>query len=226
MAPDTDADAPADVIDDTELIRFDRLERTLHWSNALFFFVLAATGAIMFFPTLSILVGRRDVVRLAHDIAGFLVVLVPVLILVSPTAEILRADLREIDRLGRDDRRWLRSGWIHDLFGDPRHAPPQAKYNAGQKVNVILTAAATLVLFGTGMIMFFHRSFPQWLKSGAVLVHDLTAAAVVLVVLVHIVLALRDGGALRGIFTGRVRRSWADLHHPRWNRSSQPSEPG
>lgn len=208
-----DSESPAQ---DIELLRFDRIERGFHWSNAAFFLVLAATGAIMFFPALSILVGRRDLIRTLHDFVGFAAVIVPLLLIFGSAGSMLVADLREIDRFDTNDRRWLAGGWRHDLFGRPEKAPPQGKFNAGQKLNAIFTSAAIVVLFGTGMIMLFHRTFPLWLKQGAVLVHDLTALVLTVIVVFHIGIALRDRISMRGMVKGRVTDSWARAHHANW----------
>ena len=46
--------------------RFSRTERTLHWANALGFFVLLATGLMLYLPSLAVLVGRRPLIKDVH----------------------------------------------------------------------------------------------------------------------------------------------------------------
>lgn len=208
--------------------RFDLNTRAFHWANAVGFAVLAATGAIMFVPALSEAVGRRDLVRVAHDTAGYSIVAWALLALAGSWGRGLRADLREIDLRDAADADWVHGGWRADLFArrDGVPPPPVGKFNPGQKLNAAFTAAAIAVLAGTGTIMFFHTHFPQWLKAGANLVHDLTAAALVLVVAGHVVLGLRDREALRGMATGHVDRAWAQRHHGGWaNVRSPGSDP-
>lgn len=204
---------------DATLARFDLNTRLFHWANAVAFAVLAASGAVMFFPTLSEAVGRREVVRVAHDVAGYVVVVWALVALAGTWGRGLRADLRTIDARDAADTAWTKGGWRADLLGGPDGVvPPVGKFNPGQKLNAAFTAAAMAVLAGTGTVMFFHTHFPQWLKAGANLVHDLTALGLVVVVAAHVGLGLRDRGALRGMVTGRVPRDWAERHHRGWAR--------
>jgi len=206
----------------TRILRFDWGERVFHWSHALAFFLLAGTGAVMFFPSLSTAVGNRNIVRTVHEFGGFAVpILAMVALALSP---FLRRDLAEIDRLDQADREWWSGGWFEDLFPSrqeisglpsPR-VPSSGKFNAGQKMNAICSAAAMTLLFGTGLVMYFHTRFPLWLKQGAILVHDIVAIAVVLLVGGHVLLALRDRESLRGMITGKVSRKWGVLHHKAW----------
>ena len=54
--------------------RFSRTERTLHWANAVGFFVLLASGLVLYLPSLAVAVGRRPLVKddppLVGDRAG------------------------------------------------------------------------------------------------------------------------------------------------------------
>jgi len=199
----------------TRVERFDANTRGLHWVNAAAFAVMAGTGALMFVPSLGDLIGRRELVRYAHEIAGLAAVLWALLALAGPWGSGLRRDLAEIDRLDYADRQWLRGGWRRDL-GGRGDGPPVGKFNPGQKLNAVFSAAAMVILAGTGAIMYFHTRFPQWLKSGANLVHDLTAVALTVAVAGHVILALRDRGAMRGMLRGHVSTRWAKQHHAGW----------
>ena len=48
------------------LRRFDRTERTLHWTHASAFFALLATGLILYLPSLSTLIAHRQIVKNVH----------------------------------------------------------------------------------------------------------------------------------------------------------------
>ena len=52
------------------LLRFDRVERTLHWVNATLFGILMLTGAALYAGPISTLVGNREVVRTLHVYSG------------------------------------------------------------------------------------------------------------------------------------------------------------
>ena len=50
--------------------RFSRTERLLHWTNALGFFFLLASGLVLYVPALSIAIGRRLLIQRLHFYAG------------------------------------------------------------------------------------------------------------------------------------------------------------
>lgn len=204
-----------------ELLRFDAFERGVHWTNAVLFVVLVVTGAVIWFPTLSELVARRELVRTAHEYAGFAFVVLVLAALWGPWSRGLRRDAAAVDVFDADDRRWLRGGWRTDLFGGAEAGTdagvvPQGKFNAGQKLNSVFSTAALVVLAGTGLVMYFNRSFPQTVVQGANFVHGTTAVVITVVVVGHIVLALRDRAAMRSMLTGRAPVAWARRHHRKW----------
>jgi cytochrome b561 len=53
-----------------DLERFDRVERTVHWATASLFLILMATGAALYAGPVGAIVGRRDLVRTIHVVAG------------------------------------------------------------------------------------------------------------------------------------------------------------
>ncbi len=81
------------------LVRFDPTERVVHWSNATLFLILIATGASLYVPSLSALVGRRELVRNVHVYAGLALPL-PVLLGAAGRrwGSALRGDLARINR--------------------------------------------------------------------------------------------------------------------------------
>jgi formate dehydrogenase subunit gamma len=128
-----------------------------------------------------------------------------------------RADLGRLNRFTRDDRRWLRSRTRRD------GAIPVGKFNAGQKINAWLVAGSTGVLLGTGVILEWTGLVRLSWRSGATFVHDWFALGLGLLVLGHIAFAMRDPEARRGMRTGRVRRTWAEVEHRAWVEESDGS---
>ena len=55
-----------------DLLRFDRTERLVHWTTAMLFLTVLFTGASLYAGPVSQLVGRRDLIRSVHVIAGLL----------------------------------------------------------------------------------------------------------------------------------------------------------
>jgi formate dehydrogenase subunit gamma len=203
----TTAAAPA--VTGQQLDRFDRTERIVHWCTAILGLTLLATGASLYAGPISTLVGRRELVRTIHVLAGVLLPIPVVLGLVLPRrGRAFRADVRELNRFDDEDRRWLRRR-THS------RARP-AKFNAGQKLNAAFLGAAGLVLFATGLMLRFPEHFAVDLRTGATFVHDWFAIGVALAVTGHIAFALRDPVALSGMWRGRVAPEWARRTHPRW----------
>jgi formate dehydrogenase subunit gamma len=93
---------------------------------------------------------------------------------------------------------------------------PVGKFNAGQKLNASFSLGAIIVMFGTGMVMFFSSLFTDTIRTGATFVHDWLALALAVVVLGHIYMAYNDPVARRGMRTGIVPEDWAQREHGAW----------
>lgn len=189
------------------LPRFDRAERLVHRSIAWLTGTCVMTAAILYLGPLAVLVGHRRVVVLVHVAAGLAL---PVPLLLGLVSRAYRADLRRLNRFTPADRRWLRSKARRD--GTIR----VGKFNAGQKLNGALSAGAILVLFGTGLLMYFPSLARLTWRTGSTFVHDWFALGLGLLVLGHISYALRDPEARRGMRSGSVSAEWAREEHPAW----------
>ena len=123
--------------------RFTRTERTLHWVHATGFFAMLATGLVLYLPALSEFVARRNLVKNVHIFVAVAWAIAIVLVFALGDRRRLAADWREIETLDRDDRRWLR--------GRPA---AQGRFNAGQKLNAIVTAAFALLFAISGFFLW------------------------------------------------------------------------
>jgi formate dehydrogenase subunit gamma len=191
----------------TDLPRFTRAERAVHWSLAVLMLACIATAAVLYNNSLAVLVGHRRLVELVHVYCGLAL---PAPMLLGLGFRAYRADLGRLNRFTPADWRWLRSRTRRD--GTIR----VGKFNAGQKLNAALSAGAILVLFGSGVIMYFTGLASLAWRTGATFVHDWFALAVGLLVFGHIGFALRDAEARFGMWHGRVSRSWARAEHADW----------
>ena len=187
--------------------RFSKTERTVHWVNALGFFLLLATGLILYLPRLSVAVGRRPLIKDMHFWAGVGWLSALAIVIVLGFRRLLRT-ARELESFDRDDVRWLRGG-----------KAPQGRFNAGQKINAALTAAFT-VLFGvSGLLLWFGEQDTRLRFASTVILHDALMYASLALLLGHLYLALihpTTRHALRGMVVGNVREDWAREHHARW----------
>lgn len=189
--------------------RFSRTERTLHWANALGFFFLLATGLILYLPSLSILVGRRQLIQSLHFWTGigWISVLVAI-VLLGDRRGILRT-ARELDEFDRDDLRWLAG----------RRPAPQGRFNAGQKINAVLNAAFAILFLISGLLLWFGERNTRYRFASTVVLHDGLMYVSVVLLIGHLYLAVihpTTRHALRGIILGTVSEDWAAQHHPKW----------
>lgn len=198
-----------DTIDAGRVVRFDRAERLLHWTNALLFLVLLATGMTLYVGSLSALVGRRVLVKDIHVIAGFLLPVPLLLAYLGPWRAGVRHDVRRLARWTKADVTWLRS------FGR-RGRNQLGKFNAGQKLNAAFVAGTIPVMLATGAMLRWPQGFRVAHRTGATFVHDWIALGLLAVVVGHIGKALAEPLALRAMLRGTVPEKHVEAAHPRW----------
>ncbi|WP_330456872.1 cytochrome b/b6 domain-containing protein [Streptomyces sp. NBC_00820] len=190
--------------------RFTPAERWVHRATAVLMSVCVVTAACLYVPQLAVLVGRRELVVRVHECAGLAL---PVPVLLGLVSRAFRADLRFLNRFGPHDRVWLRAALRRDKR---RSSRPAGKFNAGQKVYAAWIAGATLVMLGTGLMMWFTHLAPLVWRTSATFVHDWLALTIGVVLAGHIGMALGDPEARRGMRTGEVSGEWAEREHPLW----------
>jgi formate dehydrogenase subunit gamma len=194
--------------------RFSRTERTLHWVNALGFFTLLATGLILYLPSLSILVGRRPLIKDIHFWSGIGWIAALALVAVAGDRRGLLRLARELDAFDTDDTRWLR-----------RLPASPGRFNAGQKINAALNAAFAVLFLLSGLLLFFGERDTRFRFASTVVLHDGLMFVATALLIGHLYLALiypATRHALRGITVGTVREDWARAHHGKW--SPPPAE--
>ncbi len=91
------------------IVRFDSVQRTAHWMNALLFGVLMATALPLYFGSIAGLVGRRALVEEIHLWAGIALPLPLIVSIVGPWGAQFRRDLRRINVWSSDEMTWLKS---------------------------------------------------------------------------------------------------------------------
>ena len=130
----------------------------------------------------------------------------------------LAADWREIETLDADDRRWLRG-----------RRSPQGRFNAGQKLNTLLTAAFAVLFAVSGFFLWLGERDHRFLFDGTGTVHETLTLVSVGLLVGHLYLAVIHPStrhALRGMTTGDVREDWAREHHPNGGAGGAPSGGG
>jgi formate dehydrogenase subunit gamma len=198
-----------------QIVRFDVLERVTHWSMAVLFAILMATGLALYFPAVGTIVGRRHLVAQIHLWTGVVLPGVVLAAFVSPWGGRFRRDLRRINGWTREEIKWL-------LTLGREGGPVVDKFNPGQKLNAIFIGSAIVVMFGTGFILEWFGFFPLGWRSGATLVHDVFAFAIFIVVFGHILFAVTHRDALRSMVRGWVTETWARKKASAWLEEERP----
>jgi formate dehydrogenase subunit gamma len=204
--------------------RFTLTERLLHWVHASAFFVLLGSGLVLYLPSLSTAIARRPLIKDIHFWTGVSWAGAILLVSVLGNRRALLETVREIDRFDSDDGRFL-AGRTH---------APQGRFNAGQKVNAILTAAFAVLFFVSGLLLWYGEQDTRFRLGGTVYLHDALMYISVVIVVGHLYLSLvhpTTRHALRGMTLGTVREDWARAHHPKWRPSARlvperPAEAG
>jgi len=189
--------------------RFTLTERALHWVHASAFFVLLGSGLILYIPALSTTFADRPLIKDVHFYTAVSWAGAMILIALLGNRRAVARTIREVDLFDRDDRRFL-AGHTDS---------PQGRFNAGQKVNVIATAAFATLFFVSGMILWLGERNTHIRLGGTIYLHDALMYLSVVIVIGHLYLALIHRStrhSLRGITLGTVREDWAHAHHAKW----------
>jgi len=193
--------------------RYRRGDRANHWFVALLFILAGLSGLAFFHPAFFFfthLFGGGPWTRILHPFLGIAMVLG----FVGLFLRMWRDNLWK-----KTDTDWVKKSSTL-LRGDEEHMPPVGKYNAGQKGVFWLFATCLLVLLVTGFLFWrpwFADSFPITVVRLAVLLHALSAALLVLGVIVHVYAAIWVKGSIKAMTRGTVTENWARQHHPLWH---------
>ena len=198
--------------DEPKVDRFSVAERVTHWLVALSFLYAALTGLALWSPRLywlAAVFGGGPTVRGWHPWGGVL--------FAAFFAFMFRAWNRQM-RLDSDDRLWLRLAHryaVHDETG----LPEAGRFNAGQKSLFWIQAAGAILLFSTGLVLWWPETMPRALRLIAILLHPIAAVVAIGGLIVHIYMGTAAvPEAFRGMIQGWVRPGWAASHHPKWYR--------
>jgi formate dehydrogenase subunit gamma len=209
MTPPADPAHPDDPAHPATITRFDRVERALHWTNAVLFLFLIATGFTLYgAPGTGWIGNKRSVVDL-HTYVGFALPIPVLLAIATRAGRQLRADFHLMARWTEDDRRWWRRA--------TKRRARLGKFNPGQKLNAVFIGACIIVMPLTGVFLRFTKTFAFTWRSGADFTHRWFAFVILFVTIGHIVFAISRPESLRGMSTGKVPTDWARREHPRWH---------
>ncbi len=184
----------------------------IHWAVGIGFVYLMLTGLALFTPHLfwlAYVLGGGTTIARWHPIAG--------LVFFLALAWMFRMWRRDMKR-DREQKGWMKNIGKY-IRNEEEGLPEVGRFNPGQKVLFWLQVMGGLLLLASGIPLWFPHSFPQWLRLISILVHEVSALAVIGAFIVHIYMGTAFvSGSLSAMIHGTVSRAWAKTHHPRWYR--------
>jgi len=200
--------------------RYTTLERSLHWAHTATFLILAATGMILFVPIFAPLARGEagQFIRLLHRICAVFFAAVPIIYALIAPRRLLQT-LKDL-RFNKSDIEWLKNAFPYYVLGQHRSMPPQGRWNTGEKANVVLLVASTIIFTITGFLMWFGKGIvPAWLFQASVIIHDLAMIVSVNMFIIHFYLAVAHPLMWQSLVSmrfGVVSESYAREHHGKW----------
>ena len=193
------------------IVRYVFVERLVHWIVALTFIALMVSGLALGYPRayfLSGLFGGGQTMRFLHPWFGVAFTLGILWMLVAWAKEM---------RLDAGDREWTRRLKTYAASGHT--GLDTGRYNAGQKGYYWISILGAVILFVTGLPLWYPWLTGSGLHHIARFLHHATFLVMVGGFIIHVYLsAVVFPGTLAAMTTGRVTRAWAAYHHPRWFR--------
>lgn len=203
------------------VMKYSFWERVTHWGHTATFFMLSATGAVLFVPWLAPLAhgDGGQLIRLLHRVSAIGFVFFPLLYaIVEPRR--LWMNLREWFSYGREDLLWVKALVPYYLLGQKEAMPPQGRFNTGEKVNGAVLVLGTITFTITGFIMWLGKFVvPPWLFRWSVILHDLAMIGTFNMFVIHMFLAVAHPlmwGGLVSMRFGVMSTDYVAEHHPKW----------
>jgi formate dehydrogenase subunit gamma len=196
------------------VVRYGMLTRVVHWTIAVLYVLLFASGLALFHPAfywLSDVLGGGTVSRELHPFLGCGMALLFFLY----GAGVWRENL-----LLPSDRVWLRKAVA--VMMKRVELRVEGKYNAGQKVMFWMMGLSIAALLASGIVLwrpYFADRFGADVRSVAMDVHAFSAFFMFAAIGIHVYAAFFTKGSITAMLRGTVSKRWAEFHHPGWYRS-------
>ncbi len=185
-----------------KVLRYSLTARLLHAVHAASFLALVYTGIARLRPETQVLLDRNLLLgQTIHHISGIVFVVIPVLAMLvfgRGTGRFLKSILS----WDKNDSAWMRGFPKWMIRPQSVKLPPQGKEKAGQKVSAWMIICLSVILAGSGLIMWGAQDIPANIARWTYIVHDLATAGLVFIVMMHIYM---------GIMFPATRRSWTSM---------------
>ena len=195
------------------ILRYTFGERVVHWVAGLSYVYLLLTGLAFYSPHLywlAGLLGGGGFSRVWHPVAGVVFTLT-----VLWMYAMWRGDMRTSEA----DRAWARA-LLHYIRNEDENLPPAGRFNLGQKQLFWLMFWGGIVLFLSGVVLWFPEHIPwrlRALQQAAILIHVIAALLTIGGFIIHVYMGtavVRKG--FSSIIRGEVSETWARTHHRLW----------
>lgn len=200
--------------------RYNAVERAFHWTFALTFLGLLASGLAMEHPDL------RGIPFLGSKLAREAHLTLALLIFCLPALAAAWDDFHSTTRMLAAAFRWDLHGLrrlvraVGRVSGSRPARPVEGRFNTGQKLNALAVLVLTAGLALTGALLAPHPGpFPQTWREVLYLTHTTLAYLTLPLVGGHVFLAVcwpSTRPAFWGMVHGRVSLEWARKHYPVW----------
>lgn len=195
------------------ILRYNMIERTVHWITALTYTYVLLTGLAFYSPHLywiAAVLGGAPTSRFWHPVVA--------LFFLAGIVWMLQA-WREDMNITAVDRTW---GLAMNRYirNDDASLPPAERFNLGQKYFFWVMLWAGLLLLVSGLVLWFPEWIPldfRVLLPSAILLHVIAALVTIGAFIIHVYMgtAMVRGG-FSSIIRGEVSPAWARMHHRHW----------
>ena len=193
--------------------RYSMGERVLHWSSAIAYTYVLATGLAFYSPHLywiAAVLGGATTSRFWHPVMG--------LVFLATLVWMLRTWMGDM-RITAADRAWGAAVGRY-IENDDESLPPSDRFNLGQKYFFWVMLWGGLGLLASGLVLWFPELIPwnlRFARYAAVLLHVACALITIGAFIIHVYMgtAMVRGG-FTSIIRGEVSPAWAKTHHRLW----------
>ena len=212
----------AQTIPHGRILRYTFRERIVHWLTAISYIYCLLTGLAFWSPWLfwlAVALGGGQISRILHPWMG--------LVFMGGVLQMYALWARQMN-ITDEDRAWFRSMRYYIRNQDDR-MPPVGRYNAGQKLLFWGFFFCGILLFLSGLVLWFPEYIPwslRWFRYIAVIVHASTALLTIGLFMIHVYMGVfAERGALDSVIYGDVTEDFAKRFHPAWYKELIGSAP-
>lgn len=190
------------VFKDGEVLRFTKPPRIVHAVHLVAFFTLLYTGIARLWPATNVLVGGNLLLgQTIHHVAAVIFVGLPLAMMLVYWKGTMHF-LKDIFSWDKDDTAWILKFVQWFIRPQSVHLPPQGKEKAGQKFTAWVILGFSVLIAGSGFVIWGAQMLPVDLVRWMYVLHDLSMVALLFFVLMH---------TYMGVLFPATRKSWKSM---------------